>query len=109
MKSRVANALHIVPSRVGEKREAMDSFMGFAEVGTAIIASMGLAMWMEWYCLRWLLRVMPGQAGASQGRAAEMNESEEAEFAVIEPDLAEAELVAAAPARATRQEIRLGI
>jgi hypothetical protein len=87
----------------------MDSFMGFAEVGTAVIASMGLAMWMEWYCLRWLLRVMPGQAGAGQGAAAEMNENEEAEFAVIEPELAEAELAAAGPARATRQEIRLGI
>jgi hypothetical protein len=88
---------------------AMDSFMGFAAVGTAIIASMGLAMWMEWYCLRWLMRLMPGQAGAGQGAPAAMNENEEAEFAAIEPEPPEPELVAA-PVRAevARQEIRLG-
>ena len=85
----------------------MDSFIGFAAVGSAIIASMGLAMWMEWYCLRWLMRLMPGQAG--QGPSAAMNESEETEFAAIKPEQVEAELVAAAPAKVPRHEIRLGI
>jgi len=80
----------------------MDSFIGFAGVGTAIIASMGLAMWMEWYCLRWLMRLMPGHAGEAKRAASASNESEEAEFAAMEPELAEVELVAAAPAKATR-------
>jgi hypothetical protein len=87
----------------------MDSFIGFAAIGSAIIASTGLAMWMEWYCLRWLMRLMPGQAGAGQAPSAALNESEEAEFAAIEPERAEAELVAAAPAKVTWHEIRLGI
>ena len=86
----------------------MDSFIGFAGVGTAIIASMGLAMWMEWYCLRWLMRLMPRQAGEAQRASAALNESEEAEFAAIEPELAEADSVAAVPAKVTRQEIHLG-
>lgn len=86
----------------------MESFIGFAGIGTAIIASMGLAMWMEWYCLRWLMRLMPGHAGEAQQASAVLSESEEGEFAAIEPELAEAELVAAAPVKATRQEIRLG-
>ena len=77
----------------------MDSFIGFAAVGAAIIASMGLAMWMEWYCLRWLMRLMPGQAGEAQRASAALNESEEAEFAAIEPELAEAELVTTAPTK----------
>jgi hypothetical protein len=86
----------------------MDSFIGFAGIGTAIIASMGLAMWMEWYCLRWLMRLMPGQAGAGQHPSAALNEAIEAEFAAIEPELAEAKLVAAARGKATRQETSLG-
>jgi hypothetical protein len=87
----------------------MDSFIGFAGVGTAIIASMGLAMWMEWYCLRWLMRLMPGQAGDAQRVSAAWNESGEPEFAAIEPEQAEAELIATAPAKVIGQEIPLGI
>lgn len=87
----------------------MDSFIGFAGIGTAIIASMGLAMWMEWYCLRWLMRLMPGHAGEAQRASAALSESEDAEFSAIEPELAESELVAAAPAEVAREEIRLGI
>jgi hypothetical protein len=91
----------IAVPRVGEREKAMDSFLAFAVVATAIIASMGLAMWMEWYCLRWLMRMMPGQPGAGRARstAAAVKENEEAEFAEIEPELADAELVAA-PVRA---------
>jgi len=87
----------IAVSRVGEREKAMDSFFAFAVVGTAIIASMGLAMWMEWYCLRWLMRIMPGPpgAGTAQSTAAAVNGNEAAEFAEIEPELARAELVAA--------------
>jgi len=41
----------------------MDNFLGFIAVASAIIASMGLAMWLEWCCLSWLMRLMPrGQA-----------------------------------------------
>jgi len=87
----------------------MDSFIGFAGVGTAIIASMGLAMWMEWYCLRWLMRLMPGNAGEAQRASEALNESEEVEFAAIEPELAEAESAGVASAKVTRQEIHLGI
>jgi hypothetical protein len=44
----------------------MENFLAFVEIGGAILLSMGLAMWLEWYCLRWLMRLMPGrmQAGA---------------------------------------------
>jgi hypothetical protein len=87
----------------------MDSFIGFAGIATAIIASMGLAMWMEWYCLRWLMRLMPGQAGAGQRTTAALNETEEVESAAIEPELVEAELVAGARGKAARLEISLGI
>ena len=50
-------------------------FIGFAGVGGAIIASMGLAMWMEWYCLRLLMRLIPGRMKAMQ-TAAQMNATE---------------------------------
>jgi len=88
---------------------AMDSFIGFAGVGTAIIASMGLAMWMEWYCLRWLIRLMPGQSAEAQRASGTLNESEEAEFTTIDPELPETEMNVAVPAKVTRQEIGLGI
>ena len=80
------------------KRETtMDSFLGFAGIGTAIIASMGLAMWMEWYCLRWLMRVMPRQAGAGQRSTVVLHEAKEVEFAVNEAEPGGSELVAAGP------------
>jgi hypothetical protein len=88
----------------------MDSFIGFAGIGSAIIASMGLAMWMEWYCLRWLMRLMPGRAGIVQAQLAAENTRAEAEFTAIEPEDAAVEMAAAAPsAQVTRHEIRLGI
>ena len=86
----------------------MDNFIGFAGVGTAIIASMGLAMWMEWYCLRWLMRLMPGQTGEAQKASAALNENNDAEFAAIEPELAEAKSVAAVPTKMTRHEFTSG-
>ncbi|HYL46210.1 MAG TPA: hypothetical protein VEU52_04230 [Candidatus Limnocylindrales bacterium] len=43
----------------------MEHFIEFAEVTGAILVSMGLAMWMEWYCLRWLMRLMPGTSLAT--------------------------------------------
>lgn len=43
----------------------MEHFIEFAEVGGAILASMGLAMWMEWCCLRWLMQLMPGTSLAA--------------------------------------------
>ncbi len=37
----------------------MDNFIAFAEVAGAIIAAMGLAMWLEWLTLNGLMRLMP--------------------------------------------------
>jgi hypothetical protein len=55
----------------------MEHFIEFAEVTGAILASMGLAMWMEWYCLRWLMRLMPGTTLAAHvGASAELHASE---------------------------------
>jgi hypothetical protein len=87
----------------------MNDFIGFAGVGGAIIASMGLAMWMEWYCLRWLMRIMPGKAGASQSNQAAMEMDEQVASVASEPEPAEAKLPAASPAKARRYEVRLGI
>ena len=39
----------------------MENSLGFMAVAGAIIASMGLAMWLEWCCLSWLMRLMPGR------------------------------------------------
>jgi hypothetical protein len=80
----------------------MESFLGFAGVGTAIIASMGLAMWMEWYCLRWLMRLMPGEAREAQRASAASKENEEAKFRAIEGKSAEAKFVAATLVKPTR-------
>jgi hypothetical protein len=57
----------------------MEHFIEFAEITGAILASMGLAMWMEWYCLRWLMRLMPGTslAAAAEG-AGELHTGESA-------------------------------
>jgi hypothetical protein len=56
--------------------DQFNGFIGFAGVGGAIIASMGLAMWMEWYCLRLLMRLMPGRMKAMQATST-MNAAEE--------------------------------
>lgn len=42
----------------------MENFLGFIAVAGAIIASMGLAMWLEWCCLSWLMRLMPRRRAA---------------------------------------------
>jgi hypothetical protein len=85
-----------------------NGFIGFAGVGGAIIASMGLAMWMEWYCLRLLMRLMPGRMKAMQSVAA-MNATE-ADEASLDPDRSipgmDAPKVATGQAR---NEIRLGV
>jgi hypothetical protein len=52
----------------------MDSFIAFAEVVGAIIAAMGLAMWLEWLTLNGLLHLMPGQ-GAPHPSASKQDES----------------------------------
>lgn len=44
----------------------MDSFIAFAEVAGAIIAAMGLAMWLEWMTLNGLMHLMPGSRPAAQ-------------------------------------------
>ncbi|MGD0965121.1 MAG: hypothetical protein ABSA57_14615 [Candidatus Acidiferrales bacterium] len=45
----------------------MDNFIAFAEVAAAIIATMGLAMWLEWLALNGLLHLMPGQPDPRRG------------------------------------------
>jgi hypothetical protein len=37
----------------------VDSFTGFAEVVSALIFQMGLALWLEWFILSVLMRLMP--------------------------------------------------
>jgi hypothetical protein len=46
---------------VAEGRAVMDNFIAFAEVVAAIIAAMGLAMWLEWATLNGLMHLMPGR------------------------------------------------
>jgi hypothetical protein len=87
----------------------MNNFIGFAGVGSAIIASMGLAMWLEWFCLRWLMRVMPGKMGIPQPGVAAVSTSEEIEPAASATKQAEPEMRVAPQAGASRYEIRLGI
>jgi hypothetical protein len=88
--------------------DQFNGFIGFAGVGGAIIVSMGLAMWMEWYCLRLLMRLMPGRMKALQA-ASTMNVTE-ADEASLDADRAATEMDAArAPARPARGEIRLGV
>jgi len=75
---------------------------------------MGLAMWMEWCCLNWLMRVMPGRAGAARPNSEALETDEQLETAAVAavataPELADAKLPVAAPAKATRYEVRLWI
>lgn len=51
----------------------MDNVIGFAGVAGAIVASMGLAMWLEWNCLRWLMRLMPGHAAVQSQTPADLD------------------------------------
>jgi hypothetical protein len=89
----------------------MSNFIGFAGVASAIIASMGLAMWLEWLCLSWLMRVMPGRAGIPSASAAAGSTEEEIDAEAGEGKQSAAEMAAAqAPtAKSTRHEIRPGI
>lgn len=87
----------------------MNDFIGFAGVGSAIIASMGLAMWLEWFCLSWLMRVMPGRLGIPTASPPAVSTSEEIAAEVVEPKQAETEMAVAPPRDSTRYEIRPGI
>lgn len=87
----------------------MNSFIGFAGVGTAIIASMGLAMWLEWFCLRWLMRVMPGRAGIPESSQAALSATEKIETEAAGPKQAEPEMVVVPQPKSARYEIRPGI
>jgi len=87
----------------------MDSFIGVAGVGGAIIASIGLAMWLEWFCLRWLMRVMPGRLGVAQPSMAEAESREEFESLATTKAQVEPELPLAPPPAPLRHEIRPGL
>lgn len=43
------------------RKAAMDSFIGFAEVAAAFIAALGLALGLEWASLYGLTSLMPGR------------------------------------------------
>jgi hypothetical protein len=45
----------------------MENVIDFAGVAGAIVASMGLALWIEWLSLRGLMRLMPARPGNSGG------------------------------------------
>ena len=45
----------------------MDFVIDFAGVAGAIVASMGLALWIEWVSLRGLMRLMPARRGRAGG------------------------------------------
>jgi len=48
---------------------AMENFITFAEITSAIIAAIGLALGLEWLSLHWFMRVMPQRQGrGSVGR-----------------------------------------
>lgn len=90
---------------------AMDNFnnfLGFAGVAGAIIASMGLAMWLEWFCLEWLMRLMPGQFKSAEANSPATNATEP-ETAAAQGRSADIEMIAHAAAKPARKEIRLGI
>jgi hypothetical protein len=42
-------------------KTAMEYIIDFAGVAGAIVASMGLALWIEWVSLRGLMRLMPAR------------------------------------------------
>lgn len=50
------------------KEAAVDNFLTFAEIASAIIASIGLALCLEWLSLHWLMRLMPQRPGQPPAR-----------------------------------------
>ncbi len=47
----------------------MENFITYAEITSAIIAGIGLALGLEWLSLHWFMRVMPQRHGrGSVGR-----------------------------------------
>lgn len=48
----------------------MENFITFAEISSAIIAAIGLALGLEWLSLHWIMRMMPQRHGrGSMGRS----------------------------------------
>ena len=45
----------------------MENFIAFAEITSAIIAAIGLALGLEWLSLNWLMRMMPQRHGRGPG------------------------------------------
>lgn len=46
----------------------MNGFLAFAEITAAILASLGIALALEWYGLNGLMRLLPGRRSASGDR-----------------------------------------
>ncbi|MGA9882175.1 MAG: hypothetical protein WBQ34_00500 [Candidatus Acidiferrales bacterium] len=46
----------------------MNGFIAFTEITGAILASLGVALALEWYGLNGLMRLLPGRDAASHER-----------------------------------------
>lgn len=46
----------------------MASITAFAEIAGAVVASVGLALGLEWISLNWLMRAMPGRTRSENNK-----------------------------------------
>ena len=53
--------MYVFAVPAGGEEKAMDNFIEFAMFAGAIIASIGLALGLEWLSMTGLFRLMPGQ------------------------------------------------
>jgi len=64
---RLAMLLLLLALIAAATEAAMENFIAFAEITSAIIAAIGLALGLEWLSLNWLMRMMPQRHGRSPG------------------------------------------
>jgi hypothetical protein len=60
---RLAMLLLLLALIAAAREAAMENFIAFAEITSAIIAAIGLALGLEWLSLNWLMRMMPQRHG----------------------------------------------
>jgi hypothetical protein len=67
---RLAMPLLLLALIAARAEAAMENFITFAEISSAIIAAIGLALGLEWLSLHWFMRMMPQRHGrGSMGRS----------------------------------------
>ena len=67
---RLAMPLLLLALIAARAEAAMENFITFAEISSAIITAIGLALGLEWLSLHWFMRVMPQRHGrGSVGRS----------------------------------------